>query len=197
MALPLPPRDWRARAICRDLDPEIFFPVGDPGNPFDARNAPALAACARCPVRAQCLTDALARIEFGIAGGMTAEQRTELARYHRRTRPAEVSVSPSAGLLDDDERTPPPVRSPLILGPGTTAPRATARARGVELLVEGRTRRQEIARLCRVSQRTVDRWAVRPEVAPLLAELAARREAEESQRITRREARAMGARAVS
>jgi hypothetical protein len=197
MALPLAPLDWRTFAVCRDLDPEIFFPVGDPGDPFDPRNAPALAACARCPVRAECLTDALARVEFGVMGGMTAEQRDTLRRYRRRTRPAEVTVSPSAGQLDCDDRTPPPVRSPLVLGPGTTAPRATARARGVELLVEGRTRRQEIARLCRVSERTVDRWAVRPEVAPLLAELAARREAEQSQRITRREARAIGARAVS
>lgn len=197
MALPLLPLDWRARAVCRDLDPEIFFPVGDPADPFDARNAPALAACARCPVRAQCLDDALARVEFGVMGGATAEQRAELKRYRRRTRPAEVTVSPSAGQLDVSERTPPPVRSPLALGPGTTVPRATARARGVELLVEGRMRRVEIARHCRVSQRTVDRWAVRPEVAPLLAELLALREAEQSRGISRREAARIGARAVS
>lgn len=187
MALPLPlVLDWRARAVCRDLDPEVFFPVGDPADPFDPRNAPALAACARCPVRAQCLDEALARVEFGVMGGMTAEQRAELKRYQRRTRPLIV--------VEQSPRAPHP---PLTLGPGTTAPRATARALGVELLVEGELSRPAIARACGVDVRTVERWAVRPEVAPLLVELLAARAAEQSRGISRREAARIGARAVS
>jgi S-DNA-T family DNA segregation ATPase FtsK/SpoIIIE len=34
--------------------------------------------CARCPVRSECLTDALSRIPHGIAGGLTADERRAL-----------------------------------------------------------------------------------------------------------------------
>src|SRR4051794_14169037 len=42
--------------------------------------AAAKAVCARCPVREQCLTEALARIPYGIAGGLTEHERRRLCR---------------------------------------------------------------------------------------------------------------------
>jgi WhiB family redox-sensing transcriptional regulator len=183
MVRPLPPAlDWRTFAVCRDADPEIFFPVGDPGDPFDPRNAEALAWCAVCPVRSECLTEALARVPDGVMGGMTAAQRRELLRYQLRRQAARLA----------GQRTPPPVRSPLAPDPGMTPRRARTRIQGIELLVEGRLSRREIARRLDVDTRTVERWAARPEVAPHLRTITT-----PSPGITRREARTMGARAVS
>lgn len=50
--------DWRHKAICRDEDPELFFPVGNSG-PALAQIADAKLVCARCPVTADCLSWAL------------------------------------------------------------------------------------------------------------------------------------------
>lgn len=50
--------DWRHRAICRDEDPELFFPVGNSG-PALLQIAEAKAVCQRCPVTSECLAWAL------------------------------------------------------------------------------------------------------------------------------------------
>ena len=73
--------DWRHRARCRDVDPELFFPVGTTG-PAEAQVQAAKAICANCPVKAECLAWALRVGEpDGIWGGTTPEER----RYLRRT----------------------------------------------------------------------------------------------------------------
>lgn len=46
--------DWRHKAVCREEDPELFFPVGNSG-PALAQIAKAKVVCNRCPVTAQCL----------------------------------------------------------------------------------------------------------------------------------------------
>lgn len=46
--------DWRHRAVCRDEDPELFFPVGTSG-PAIAQVAEAKTVCGRCPVVSECL----------------------------------------------------------------------------------------------------------------------------------------------
>ena len=46
--------DWRHEALCRDEDPELFFPVGNSG-PALAQIASAKLVCNRCPVTNQCL----------------------------------------------------------------------------------------------------------------------------------------------
>lgn len=50
--------DWRHEAVCRDEDPELFFPVGNSG-PALTQIAQAKLVCNRCPVTSQCLKWAL------------------------------------------------------------------------------------------------------------------------------------------
>jgi hypothetical protein len=72
--------DFEARA-CRDVDPELFFPVAESGPLYEAQVAQAKAVCAGCPIRAQCLAFALERLPYGIAGGMTAGERAAVRRF--------------------------------------------------------------------------------------------------------------------
>uniref|UniRef100_UPI003F49270E WhiB family transcriptional regulator n=1 Tax=Pseudonocardia sp. CA-138482 TaxID=3240023 RepID=UPI003F49270E len=69
--------DWRHHALCRQSDPELFFPkIG-----VSARHA--LEVCqGGCPVVVQCLLDALRapRTRSGIWGATTEQQRRELRR---------------------------------------------------------------------------------------------------------------------
>lgn len=68
---------WRDRALCRGVDPELFFPVGT-GQLAQRQTAQAKAVCAGCPVVAPCLAFALAHLGEGIAGGSTPAERTVL-----------------------------------------------------------------------------------------------------------------------
>jgi hypothetical protein len=75
---------WRSRAACRDVDPELFFPTAAPGtHPHTTQVRRAKAVCGRCPVRRDCLTDALTRIPYGVAGGLTEDERRNLRRGGR------------------------------------------------------------------------------------------------------------------
>lgn len=76
-------RGWRDRAVCRGVDPELFFPVGDDG-PGVVQVAAAKAVCGRCPVRGPCLAFALVALSDGVAGGLTAAQRRQLRAQRRR-----------------------------------------------------------------------------------------------------------------
>jgi WhiB family redox-sensing transcriptional regulator len=68
-------RPWMVFAACRDADPSVFFPTTREG--VDE----ALAICATCPVRSDCLDYAVeARERFGVWGGMTEKQRRRLLR---------------------------------------------------------------------------------------------------------------------
>ncbi|KAA9161342.1 WhiB family transcriptional regulator [Amycolatopsis acidicola] len=72
--------EWQHRAACRDEDPELFFPVSEMG-PGARQVAQAKAVCARCPVRAECLSSALdAGLDYGIFGGLTGSERRKLVR---------------------------------------------------------------------------------------------------------------------
>ena len=78
---------WRARAACRDSDPDLFFPAGTTGAALEEIRA-AKALCARCPVQAQCLAFALeTNQDAGVWGGASEEERRELRRKVARTRP--------------------------------------------------------------------------------------------------------------
>ena len=81
--------DWRARAACRAVDADLFFPVADPGTPaYAAQAAEAQAVCAVCPVRVACREHALSAFEkHGVWGGMAEDERhLEQRRRQRRRR---------------------------------------------------------------------------------------------------------------
>lgn len=78
------PDDWRPRALCRDSDTNVFFPVGVTGEAIDLIDA-AKAVCAACPVRAECLEFALVtNQQYGVWGGASEEERLALRRERRR-----------------------------------------------------------------------------------------------------------------
>ena len=66
--------DWPSQAACRSAKPDELFVPG-------AAQNRAKALCTGCPVRTECLADALDnRTEFGIWGGMTERERRALLR---------------------------------------------------------------------------------------------------------------------
>lgn len=67
--------EWRPRAVCKDLDPAVFFP----DTPEGEERAKAL--CGTCPVRTLCLDFALAtRQDDGVWGGTTELERRRIRR---------------------------------------------------------------------------------------------------------------------
>ena len=83
--------DWRHKAVCRDEDPELFFPVGNSG-PALAQIADAKLVCNRCPVTTECLSWALdSGQDAGVWGGMSEDERRALKRRNARTK-ARTSV---------------------------------------------------------------------------------------------------------
>lgn len=72
--------EWLEFALCRGMDPELWFPVGEPGSPgYKAMAAPARVVCADCPVRSACLDWALASgQDEGIWGGLDPAERRAL-----------------------------------------------------------------------------------------------------------------------
>ena len=71
---------WRAQAMCRDTDPELFFPIGTTGAAL-VQIEQARAVCRQCPVQADCLDFALTtNQDSGIWGGTSEEERRVLRR---------------------------------------------------------------------------------------------------------------------
>ncbi len=65
--------DWTLRAKCRGMEDELF--------PEGADQKRVRAVCGGCPVRTECLAEALDnRIEWGVWGGMTERERRQLLR---------------------------------------------------------------------------------------------------------------------
>jgi WhiB family redox-sensing transcriptional regulator len=66
--------------LCRDEDPELFFPIGT-ARPALAQVEPARAVCSGCPVRDDCLQWALSTGQAaGVWGGLTPDERRALRR---------------------------------------------------------------------------------------------------------------------
>ncbi len=76
--------EWVHRAKCRDVDPELFFPVGTTG-PAAAQIEAAKVVCGQCSVRDQCLEWALVTgQDAGVWGGTSEEERRSIRRARRR-----------------------------------------------------------------------------------------------------------------
>jgi Transcription factor WhiB len=61
-----------------------FFPTAQSGPEHDVAVERAKWVCGGCSVRAECLTDALARIPNGIAGGVIGEKRRAVRRSRQK-----------------------------------------------------------------------------------------------------------------
>ena len=86
----LPP-SWAGEAGCAEADPEVFCaPHGERTDsaPREARIAAAKAVCAKCTVRAECLTYALdTRQHDGVWGGLTESERRTFTARRKAARP--------------------------------------------------------------------------------------------------------------
>lgn len=66
--------EWTSRAVCATQDPDLLFVTG-------AAQRDAARMCDGCPVKLECLADALDnRVEFGVWGGLTERQRRAVLR---------------------------------------------------------------------------------------------------------------------
>jgi WhiB family transcriptional regulator, redox-sensing transcriptional regulator len=65
---------WKRKAVCANGDPDALFVTG-------AAQRDAARLCGGCPVKTECLSEALDnQVEFGVWGGMTERQRRALLK---------------------------------------------------------------------------------------------------------------------
>ena len=73
--------DWRHRALCRDEDPELFFPIGTTG-PAATQVDAAKQVCRRCAVATDCLEWAIETgQDNGVWGATSEDERRALKRH--------------------------------------------------------------------------------------------------------------------
>lgn len=84
---------WRQEALCKDTDPDIFFPEGVGGrrvNGQPRRNQDALEQevvnnwCRKCPVQAECMEYAINLRNFNGVWGSTELQRRAIWRQRQK-----------------------------------------------------------------------------------------------------------------
>lgn len=99
---------WQDSAGCLKEDPELFFPKGDSG-PWLLKIEQAKAVCRACPVVEACGQWADDnRVEYGIFGGLTEQERAAIRRAKARRR-----LSPEAAAKKAEEaRRPEKPRTP-------------------------------------------------------------------------------------
>jgi WhiB family redox-sensing transcriptional regulator len=82
------------RALCLQVDPELFFPPHNGSSPTAAR------VCRGCPVRVECLAEALAAGDrFGIRAGLSGRQRRTLVRRRAAQRAARAAAASTAATV--------------------------------------------------------------------------------------------------
>lgn len=71
---------WSAQAKCQEVNPDELFVQG-------AEQNRAKVICKACPVRTECLADALDnQVEFGVWGGMTERERRAILKRRPNVR---------------------------------------------------------------------------------------------------------------
>lgn len=72
--------DWRESAACRNVEPELFFPIGNTGGAVHQIES-AKKVCRECDALEPCLEFALAtNQESGVWGGTGEEERRKLRK---------------------------------------------------------------------------------------------------------------------
>lgn len=86
---------WQNLAACVQYNPELWFPTGSPGSPWYQEEAEfARAVCRTCPVKDECLTEAIMnRDEYGIWGGYDSKERKAMIRRDARVKAVEAVAS--------------------------------------------------------------------------------------------------------
>ena len=78
------PVNWRRRAACRNMGPEPFYLEHGGSSYADAKDV-----CAACPVRRECLDDALSfetsHNRYGYWGGTSPNQRKRASAQRRKS----------------------------------------------------------------------------------------------------------------
>lgn len=76
MTLQLIAQEWADDAACKAVDPEAFYPERNERRSVKKMTK---AICGGCPVKQECLNDALSRNEpHGIWGGLEPQERARL-----------------------------------------------------------------------------------------------------------------------
>ncbi len=71
---------WRDEAVCRDTDPDLFFPIGTTGQALLQIDR-AKQVCNECTVQVSCLEFALeTNQDSGVWGGTSEEERRDIRR---------------------------------------------------------------------------------------------------------------------
>jgi WhiB family redox-sensing transcriptional regulator len=124
--------DWWTRAACRNADPEAFAPPPDEYGAMTATEAAyALTYCARCPVAAECLNDALAKgDDYGIRGGIDMAARNKQRRAPHAAKAPAATTAPAKVEPAKERRKPWPSDE-------AAARRAADRARAIRRRQEG------------------------------------------------------------
>ncbi|MGN6088544.1 MAG: WhiB family transcriptional regulator [Actinomycetes bacterium] len=107
--------DWASQGSCRTADPDALFVQG-------AAQNRAKQVCMGCPVRTECLADALdSRVEFGVWGGMTERERRALLRrrptvtsWRRLLETAKEEHERAVGIATAPERTTAPALRAVV-----------------------------------------------------------------------------------
>jgi WhiB family transcriptional regulator, redox-sensing transcriptional regulator len=78
--------DWRHHAACREVDPELFFPIGNTG-PALLQIDEAKQVCRHCSVQELCLQWAVeSGQDAGVWGGLSEDERRAYKRRVVRAR---------------------------------------------------------------------------------------------------------------
>jgi RNA polymerase sigma factor (sigma-70 family) len=102
-SVPDPRGDWLRRAACRGMKPEVFFLSGPD-------RSSAASACQNCPVKGECLRDALALPDWGGVRAGTSERtrralKSEVAASEERlSRLAGAGAESASGARSENER---------------------------------------------------------------------------------------------
>ena len=73
--------NWRERAACRGINPDLFFPAGERDELSAEDTLRAKAVCASCSVQDECLIYAISNhVDHGVFGGFTEQERVRVKR---------------------------------------------------------------------------------------------------------------------
>lgn len=73
---------WHEKALCAEVSGDIFFPEA---GGISKETSQAKAICERCPVKVECLEDALVgNVGYGIWGGLTPVERNALKKLRKK-----------------------------------------------------------------------------------------------------------------